>query len=110
MGHDLLPREVVHGHSLQLGDINRDGNLDIFVAEMAKWSGVDNPVDNPDATAWILYGDGKGNFRTTIFAQGMGFHETRLADLNGDGKLDILQKPYTWEAPRVDIWIQVDPK
>jgi len=105
-GRDLLPRDVVHGHSLQLGDIDRDGHLDIFAAEMAKWSKPDRPDDNPSATAWILFGDGTGKFRTETLSTGIGFHEARLADLNGDGRLDILNKPYTWKAPRIDIWVQ----
>ena len=60
--HDLLDRDVIHGHSLQLGDVNGDGHLDIFVAEMAKWKEKNAQPDHPQATAWILYGDGQGNF------------------------------------------------
>jgi len=26
-------------------------------------------------------------------------------DIDGDGDLDILDEPYNWEAPRVDVWI-----
>lgn len=103
--HDLLDREVVHGHSLQLGDINRDGHLDIFVAEMAKWKEKEPKPDHPEATAWILYGDGSGNFRMTELVKGHDWHEARLADLDGDGDLDLLNKPYTWETPRVDVWL-----
>jgi hypothetical protein len=105
-GRDLLDREMVHGHTLDLGDIDGDGNLDIFTAEMAKWTGGPAKADHPGATAWILYGDGKGGFRQTVLATGDGWHEGKLADLDGDGRLDILNKPYTWESPRVDIWLQ----
>ncbi len=51
---DLLDREIVHGHSLQVGDINGDGNLDIFVAEKGKWLHNKTEPDDPGATAWIF--------------------------------------------------------
>jgi hypothetical protein len=105
-GHDLAGRTLIHGHSLQVADINGDGNLDIFVAEMAKWTESKKEPDNPNAQAFIFYGDGKGNFRKTIFLTGFGFHEARVADLDGDGKMDILSKPYNWKTPRIDIWLQ----
>jgi hypothetical protein len=106
VGHDLLGRDMIHGHSLQLADVDGDGNLDIFAAEMAKWTEKRPDSDNPNAEAWIFYGDGKGGFRQTVFARGMGFHEARVADLNGDGLMDVLDKPYNWEAPRVDVFLQ----
>lgn len=108
VGHDLLDREMIHGHSLQVADIDGDGNLDIFSAEMAKWTESSNSPDNPKATAWMFFGDGKGHFERRVFATGIGFHEARVADLNGDGKMDVLDKPYNWEAPRVDVWLQTD--
>jgi hypothetical protein len=104
VGRDLIGRDVVHGHTLDLGDVDGDGNLDIFAAEMAKWTRNEG-VDHPDATAWILYGDGKGNFRVTELVKGHGWHEGRLADVDGDGDLDVVNKPYTWNAPRIDIWL-----
>jgi hypothetical protein len=104
-GRKLLERDMIHGHSLQLGDINADGNLDLFAAEMARWVENNPRPDHPGATAWILYGDGRGQFRKTVLSTGIDFHEARVADLDGDGDLDILDKPYTWEAPRVDVWL-----
>ena len=103
-GRDLLGRDVTHGHTLDLGDIDGDGNLDIFAAEMAKW-GRTPELHHPDATAWILYGDGKGNFRTTVLVKGEGWHEGKLADVDGDGDLDVINKPYTWDTPRIDVWL-----
>ena len=96
---------MIHGHSLDIGDIDGDGHLDIFAAEMAKWTENRPDPDNPRAEAWIFYGDGKGHFRKVRLALGHDFHEGKLADLDGDGRLDILNKPYNWEAPRIDVWL-----
>jgi sugar phosphate isomerase/epimerase len=105
-GTRLLDRDMVHGHTLEIADINGDGNLDIFAAEQGKWTRERGPLDNPNASAWILYGDGKGGFRTTLLASGQGWHDSRIADLDGDGDLDILHHPYAWDAPRIDVWLQ----
>ncbi len=104
VGHDLLGHEVIHGHSLQIADIDGDGNLDIFCAEMGKWTEKAAEPDNPHARMWIFLGDGKGNFRTIEY-DGVGNHESKIADLDGDGSLDILIKPYNWDVPRVDVWL-----
>ena len=108
IGHELI-HKVVHGHSLQIADVNGDGHLDIFAAEMSKWTESKKEPDRPEAKAWIFYGDGQGNFHQTEFVTGMGWHEARVADLYGDGLMDILSKPYNWDAPRVDIWRQIKP-
>ena len=64
---------MIHPHSLQVADVDGDGNLDVFVAEMAKWTEQRPDPDNPRAQALIFYGDGKGSFRKTVFQTGMGF-------------------------------------
>jgi hypothetical protein len=104
-GRKLIDSDIVHGHTLDLGDVDGDGNLDIFAAEMAKWTNKPAKADHPDATAWILYGDGKGNFKTTVLVKGDGWHEGKLADVDADGDLDVINKPYTWETPRIDLWL-----
>lgn len=99
ISHDLLGFDVDHGHSLEVADIDNDGNLDIFCAEMRLDGG------NADAKMWTFLGDGKGNFTPVEVATGYGNHESKLGDLDGDGDLDIVGKPYNWETPRLDIWL-----
>ena len=98
----VLIDEVIHGHTLQVTDLDGDNNLDIFCAEMADWGGK-----NPGAKTWILYGNGKGQFIKTLLtgATGIGNHESRLGDVNGDGRPDIIQKPFQKDVPRLDIWL-----
>ncbi len=105
IAHDLLGEDVVHGHSLQLADIDKDGHLDIFCAEMAKWTDAATKPDHPNPRMWIFYGDGRGGFDKTILATGIENHESRVADLDGDGDLDIVGKPYSFDTPRLDIWL-----
>ena len=90
---------VDHGHSMALADFDRDGRLDIFTAEMR----LNN--DNPKAKAWVYFNNGDGTFEEEVVVEGFGWHESRAADLDGDGDVDLLGKPYNWEAPRLDIWL-----
>lgn len=99
VARSLLDREVLSGHSLEVGDLNGDGHLDIFCAEMH------TPGPKEQCKAWVLYGDGRGNFQVEELSTGICNHDSRLADVNGDGRLDIVTKPYTWDAPRIDVWL-----
>lgn len=104
VGRDLLGAIVDHGHSLAVADFNADGYLDIFIAEMRLNGG------NPDALMAILYGDSSGSFTRINVATGIGNHESKVGDLDGDGDLDILGKPHNWDVPRLDIWLnQLNP-
>jgi FG-GAP-like repeat len=94
----VLP-EVDCTHSLRLVDFDRDGHLDIWVAEMRLDGG------NPDARNQILFGNGAGGFEAVTISEGIDLHESEIADLDGDGDLDVIGKPYNWEAPRLDVWI-----
>ncbi len=96
-GKELID-EVRDGHSIAVTDFDGDGHLDIFSAEMQLG-------ENPRPRTLLLLGDGEGNFTERTIHTGFGLHEARLADLDGDGDLDVLGKPYTWEAPRLDVWL-----
>ena len=90
--------EVDHGHTLEVADVNGDGNLDIYAAEMY------DPGSGDKCRQLILYGDGAGKFAIQTVSTGIGTHEGRLGDLDGDGDIDILQKDFQHDQ-RVDIWL-----
>jgi hypothetical protein len=95
--------DIHFGHSLQIADFDGDGNLDIFCAEQ-RLDGA-----NPQSKAYIFYGDGKGSFRKTVVAEGLDSHEAKVVDLDGDGRPDIVSKPYNFGSPGVDIFMNLGP-
>jgi hypothetical protein len=100
----MLIQKVVDGHTIDVLDFNGDGHLDIFSGEMGLNGG------NPDAKIRILLGDGQGHFVHHVVATGIGTHESKITDLDGDGDYDIMSKPYSWKAPRLDIFINESKK
>jgi FG-GAP-like repeat/FG-GAP repeat len=71
-----------HTHGLEAGDLNGDGNLDLVTVN-----------SNPDNDVSVAFGDGRGGFTRapgSPFAVGPSPYPGALADLNGDGHLDII--------------------
>jgi len=91
--------EVDNGHSLAILDFDNDGNPDIFLAEMRLNGG------NPSSKCTVFLGDGAGNFKGIVLATGFDNHESKVADLDGDGDLDVLMKPYNHATPALHILI-----
>ncbi|MFN2304600.1 MAG: FG-GAP repeat domain-containing protein [Anaerolineales bacterium] len=98
---------VPRSHTLQLGDVNLDGHLDIMIGELGQWSSSASPPDNPKAKISMLYGDGAGNFTQQVVLSKQGALEGQLTDIDNDGDLDIVSKPFRHNNPRVDIFINV---
>lgn len=94
-----LETELSRPHSLGVADMNQDGLDDIMVGEMG-------PPNSPEAARIFIYlGKGDGTFDKRLASSGTSTHETKVADLNGDGKPDIVGKPYTKEQMPVDLWV-----
>jgi hypothetical protein len=103
-GRELLSHEIAPAASLAIGDIDKDGNDDIFLSERQLPSETSTPHS---PFAWIFYSDGNGNFRPTLFSSDLEISEAKLVDLDNDSDLDILSTPNRFGTPRVDIWLNV---
>jgi hypothetical protein len=70
-----------HAAAISLGDVNGDGNLDAVLSTGRHW---ESPIR-------LYFGDGKGGFKPIgdIGTQGYASYGVPLADLNGDGLLDL---------------------
>lgn len=95
----LIDNHIHFGHSLQIIDFNQDGINDIFLGEMS-FNG-----ENSTSRLLLYRGLGHGKFKRMLVDNGIGAHESRMADMDNDGDLDIVNKPYTWSAPRIDLYI-----
>jgi hypothetical protein len=76
---------------MQLGDIDKDGDLDVIVPEEApgllSWLENPRPAGNPQLGNWAHHN----------IATGMGhLHDVEVADFDRDGKLDVIARHGTY--------------
>lgn len=92
----VLRDDLFHPHSLGIADFNGNGLPDIFVAEMGLG-------ENPNPRMYIFENQGDGCFEEVLIHSGIPTHEAKVADLTGDGRVDIIGKPYMPEK-HIDVW------
>lgn len=75
-----LEPSIRAAHTLQIGDINGDGLDDILTASVF------------ERNALLFYSKGDGTFERTVLSDKVTAHEGKLADIDGDGDLDVILK------------------
>jgi hypothetical protein len=98
-GHDLLFGSF---GTLQVADLNRDEHEDILAATCGEL--IANEKSKGPARAWILYGDGHGNFEKQIIQAATGWQTVSIGDLDGDRVMDMVifsKQP----QPHLEIWL-----
>jgi len=94
----VLLAESRNGHSLDVADVDGDGDIDILSAELRLTAG-------DDAAMRLMLNNGDGTFEEQILARGVDNHESKFVDADGDGAIDIVSKPFNTDTPRLDIWL-----
>ncbi len=88
-----IEAEAGFTHSLEVGDVDLDGDLDVFAGVM-HFAGTHQ--------VRVLLGDGGASWTPVVLAD-TGTHNARLVDLDGDGRLDVLGKNF--DGPKaVEVW------
>jgi hypothetical protein len=92
----ILQDELYCPHSLQTADFTGDGLPDVYVGEMGH-------RDNDTPRAFVHVNQGDGTFERQCVSEGIGVHEAKAVDMNGDGRVDVVSKSYG-PAHHVDVW------
>jgi hypothetical protein len=80
-------------HSLQVADLDLDGDLDVVVAEM----------HTSRRKRVLIYLNQRGTFEASLLADS-GSHNMQLGDIDGDGDPDIVGKNYAGTGRPIEMW------
>ncbi|MBV0901031.1 VCBS repeat-containing protein [Halomicroarcula salina] len=92
----VLSDGLFNPHTLKIADFDGDGNPDVYVAELGLGK-------NPDPKHLVFFGDGTGGFERRELDIDVPTHCAKVADVDGDGRPDIVGKPWAPRA-KVDVW------
>jgi hypothetical protein len=104
--HILVPAADLNYHTLQIGDIDRDGHPDILVGST---HGPNNPVAHGPKVMRVFYnvkGDAS-QWKDTMWTTAQGVWQAVLGDVGGDGDLDIVNSDY--EGTQEELWENMLP-
>ncbi|MFQ5668141.1 MAG: FG-GAP repeat domain-containing protein [Candidatus Binatia bacterium] len=85
--------------NVAVADLDNDGSLDIVVANESNM-----PALQGRGTVSVLFGDGHGTFPRTVTLEADSYPaDVKVADLNGDGRLDIVV--VNWKSADVSLFL-----
>jgi hypothetical protein len=92
--------EVPNPAHVEVVDLDKDGNLDILVANLGSFL----PTDSLKGSVVWLRGRGDGTFVPITLFDGIGrVADVQYGDFNGDGKLDLIVAAFGWNGTG-EIW------
>ena len=95
----VIDAQGTFADDMQLVDVDGDGDLDIVVPEdstkQVRWYENPGPRGNPATDPWKVHVI--GSYAPFHFEEA---HDVEVADLNGDGRVDVVIANQKWEPPR----------
>jgi len=88
--------------TLDVGDVDLDGDLDLLVGRFTRPSPPDVPAPH-DIRIYYNRGDGLGTWTKQIVRSDGGIYFGHLVDIDADGDLDIVGPRTYWTGP-IEIW------